>query len=528
MRINLLEALSDNIKVNKDKCTACGLCVERCILDNLRLKLAPCRQACPLGVNCQGYVQLILRGEDQAGLEMVERELPFPGILGRLCSAQCEANCQRKTETGSAVAIRALKRYLSDAADGATARLPEKEPTSGKRCAVVGSGPAGMLAAWDLLVKGHEVTVLDSEPEPGGMLRWAIPVFRLPESVLSAEWNKLSALGAVFEGDKALGRDYFIEDLGREYDAVVVAIGCPRPKRLGIEGEDAKGVHHALDFLKQVRAGAAPRLSGAVAVIGGGEVALDAAQSALRLGADKVTVVSLEDRQGMLASPEAIALAESEGVILDGSWGPTRIVTKEGAVSGVELQRCLAVLDSQGNFAPSFDDCQLKTIEADALIVAIGQERDAELPVGQADPRTLQGLLENVFQAGDVVSGPSTIVQAMASGRKAAESAHRLLTGQHLTYGRNYPGPVETEFEIDTSRGSDAQRAETPLHSLKGAGDFQEVEQCLSMEQARQEAGRCYSCGAPFGKYRTCWFCLPCEVECPQDALWVDIPYLLR
>jgi NADPH-dependent glutamate synthase beta subunit-like oxidoreductase len=528
MRTNLLEGLSDNIKVDKDKCTACGVCVDRCILDNLRLKLAPCRQACPLGVNCQGYVQLILRGEDQAGLEMVERELPFPGILGRLCSAQCENNCQRKTETGSAVAIRALKRYLSDAAKGAAPKLPDKAPASGKRCAVVGSGPAGMLAAWDLLVKGHEVTVLDSEEEPGGMLRWAIPAFRLPQGVLSAEWGKLNTLGASFEGNKALGRDYQIEDLSKDYDAVVVAVGCPQAKRLGIEGEYAKGVHHALGFLKEARAGAAQELSGALVVIGGGEVALDAAQTALRLGADKVTVVSLEDRQGMLATPEAIALAESEGVILDGSWGPIRILTKNGAVSGLDLQRCLAVLDNEGNFAPSFDDCQFKTMEADAVIVAIGQERDAGLAVGQADPRTLQGPLENVFQAGDAVSGPSTIVEAMASGRCAAESAHRLLTGQHLTFGRDYAGPVETEFEIDTSRGSDAQRTEAPLHSLKGAGDFEEVEQCLNTEQARQEAGRCYSCGAPFGKYRTCWFCLPCEVECPQDALWVDIPYLLR
>jgi len=528
MRINLLEALSDNIKVNKDKCTACGVCVDTCILDNLRLKLAPCRQACPLGVNCQGYVQLILRGEEQAGLEMVERKLPFPGILGRLCSAQCEANCQRKKETGEAVAIRALKRYLSDAA-GEPA-LPEKAPDSGKSIAVVGSGPAGMLAAWDLLLQGHAVTVYDSEPEPGGMLRWAVPAYRLPAEVLSAEWGKLESLGARFQGETALGRDVTLEELTNDYDAVVLALGCPRPKRLGIEGEDAKGVSHALALLKAARTDTPPNLSGRVVVVGGGEVALDTAQTALRLGAKEVTVVSLEDRQGMPASPEAVALAEAEGVVLDGSWGPTRILSKNGAVSGLELKRCLGVLDAKGNFAPSFDECALKTMEADAVIVAIGQERDASLPGGPAscDPLTLQTPAANVFLAGDALSGPSTIVQAMASGRQAAESAHRLVTGQHLTYGRSYPGPVETEYEIDTSRGSDAARVDVPLHRLSGAGDFTEVEQCLSAEQAKTEAGRCYSCGAPFGKFRTCWFCLPCEVECPQEALWVDIPYLLR
>ncbi|MCB2225441.1 MAG: FAD-dependent oxidoreductase [Desulfarculaceae bacterium] len=526
MRMNLLEALSDNIKINKDACTACGVCVNTCILDNLRLKLAPCRRACPLGVNCQGYVQLILRGEEAAGLEMVRRELPFPGILGRLCSAQCEASCQRRAETGSAVAIRALKRYLADF--GGKAALPEKAPASGKKVAVVGSGPAGMMAAWDLLVKGHEVAVFDAEPEPGGMLRWAVPSFRLPGEVLAAEWGQLLELGATFQGNQALGRELSLDSLAAEYDAVILAVGCPSPKRLGLEGEDAQGVHHALPLLRAVRAGEPPALSGKVVVVGGGEVALDTAQTALRLGASQVTVISLEERGGMPASSEALALAEGEGVVLDPSWGPVRFISKDGAVSGLELQRCLAVMDAMGNFAPSFDECQLKTVEADAVIVAIGQERGPEAPYKVADPLTLQSSLPKVFLAGDGVSGPGTIVEAMASGRQAAESAHRLITGEHLTYGRSYPGPVETEFEIDTSRGSDAERAEAPVHRPSGAGDFAEVELALTPAQAKAEAGRCYSCGAPFGKFRTCWFCLPCEVECPQDALWVDIPYLLR
>ncbi|MGD9123667.1 MAG: FAD-dependent oxidoreductase [Desulfarculaceae bacterium] len=528
MRINPLEALSDNIKVNKDKCIACGVCVDRCILDNLRLKLAPCRGACPLGVNCQGYIQLILRGEDQAGLEMVLRELPFPGILGRLCSTQCEAACQRNKETGQAVAIRALKRYLAE--KGGEAPLPDKQPASGKRCAVVGAGPAGMLAAWDLLVQGHEVTIFDAEAEPGGMLRWAVPAFRLPQPVLDAEWGRLASLGAEFKGGQALGRDLALDALALEFDAVVAAVGCPRPKRLDIEGENAPGVHHALKLLKAARGQNPPSLNGTVLVIGGGEVALDTAQTALRLGAERVTVVSLEDRQGMPASPEALALAEAEGVRLEGSWGPVRILFSKGAVSGLELRRCLDVWDEQGNFAPSFDECILKTLNADAIIVAIGQERDTNLPGGPGfcHPLTMQSQLANVFLAGDAVSGPSTIVEAMASGRRAAESAHRLLTGQHLTFGRKYPGPVETEFEIDISRGSQAERAQPPVHRLRGPGDFAEVELSLSIEQARTEAGRCYSCGAPFGKFRTCWFCLPCEVECPQEALWVEVPYLLR
>ena len=223
-------------------------------------------------------------------------------------------------------------------------------------------------------------------------------------------------------------------------------------------------------------------------------------------------------------------MAESEGVQLEGSWGPARILTKEGKVCGVELKRCLAVFDSLGRFAPRFDECALKTAPADTVVIAIGQERDPAVPklVSPIDPVTLQTGTGKVFLAGDAKGGPSTIVEAMASGRRAAESVHRLFTGQHLTYGRAYAGPVETEFEIDTSRGSDSERTRPAWRKFTGKGDFKEVEQTLSAEQARTEAGRCYSCGAPFGKYRTCWFCLPCEVECPQDALWVQIPYLLR
>lgn len=525
MRTNMLEALSDNIVIDKDKCTFCGICVETCILDNLRLKLAPCRQACPLGVNCQGYVQMILRGQDQEALAMVERELPFPAILGRLCSAQCEAGCHHKKIDGEAVAIRALKRYLTDKLEADEPRLPEMEAASGQSVAIVGSGPAGMVAAFDLLKRGHGVTLIDSETEPGGMLRWAIPEFRLPGPVLAGEWGKLEAMGARFQGGVALDRDISLDELDRKYDAVIVATGCTRPRTLDIEGEDLAGVVYALDILKAVRSGQSPRLGEAVVVIGGGEVALDAAHTALRLGAKQVSVVSLEGEDEMPASSRALDRARAEDIELDGAWGPTRFLSSEGKLSGVEMMRCLAVFDTMGRFAPSFDDCELKTLRADTAIIAVGQEAD---PVPDCDPHTLQTEQEKVFLAGDAVGGPSSIVEAMASGRQAAESVHRLLTGEHLTYGRAYPGPVETEFEIDISGGSEERRVRLDHKELAGAGDFAEIEQGLSQAQAQKEASRCYSCGQPFGKFRTCWFCLPCEVECPNEALWVDIPYLLR
>jgi len=529
-RSNFLEALADNIKIDPDKCVQCGICVDTCILDNLRMKLAPCRQACPLGVNCQGYVQLILRGSDEAALQMVERELPFPAILGRLCSAQCEQKCHRKEIEGEAVAIRYLKRYVSDIAESGESRVREKDPPSGKHCAVVGAGPAGMLAAFDLLVKGHKVTIYDAEDEPGGMLRWAIPTFRLPDKVFVDEWAKLTALGVTFVGGKVLDRDISRKELIKNHNAVVLATGCPRPKHLGIDGEKAEGVIYALDLLKQVRRGRQPDIGKNIVVIGGGEVALDAAQTALRLGAEKVLIVSLESRDIMPASKEALMLAESEGVILDGSWGPTRILTENGRATHVELQQCLAVFDSLGRFAPRFDECSLKTEPADTVIIAIGQERDPDLveSADSCDPLTLQSNAPSVFYAGDAVGGSSTIVEAMASGRQAAVSVDRYLKGEHLRFNRAYAGPFVTDFEIDTRRGSQTNRITPTINICKGLGGFTEIEQPYREEQARMEAQRCYSCGNPYGRYRTCWFCLPCEVECPEEALWVEVPYLLR
>lgn len=531
MRNTILEALSDNITIDKDKCVYCGECVETCILDNLRMKLAPCRQACPLGVNCQGYVQQILRGEKEDALEMVERNLPFPSILGRVCSAQCEQNCHRGTQNDEPVAIRALKRYLTTQIEGKALSLPEIQESTGKACAVVGSGPAGMLAAWDLLVQGHQVTIFEAEKEPGGMLRWAIPSFRLPDSILKNEFERLKSMGAEIKPNMRLGRDITMEGLKSEFQAVIIATGCPKTKTLGIKGEDFEGVYHALPFLYDVRDGKSPEIGENVVVIGGGDVAVDSAQTALRLGAAKVTMVSLESDGTLPASREALSMAEAEGILIDGAWGPTRILGKNNKAAGVELQRCLAVFDSFGRFAPSFDECTLKDLEADTIIIAIGQERDLDVFNGklpQYDELTLRTDDDQVFLAGDIQQGPSTIVEAMARGRQAAESVHRLFTGEHLSYGRRYEGPIEKDFDIGTIRGSDAKRVNPSWNTISAKGDFNEIEQPLTDDQARTEAGRCYSCGAPFGKFRTCWFCLPCEVECPKEALWVEIPYLLR
>lgn len=534
MRINMLESLTDNIVIDKDKCTFCGICIERCVLDNLRMKLAPCRQACPLGVNCHGYVQLIARGEDVEGMKILWEKLPFPGILGRVCSQPCEDRCYRKNVDEKPVAIRYLKRYLADEVDDSRVVLPETAADTGYSVAVVGSGPAGMLAAYDLRLKGHAVTVFDADASPGGMLRWAIPEFRLPEKVLEKELAVLTTLGIDIQCGITIGQDKSIDDLQQQYEAIIIATGCQKPLRLNIGDEDLAGVYHGLSFLKDVRSGKKPTVGEKTIVIGAGNVAVDAAQTALRLGAKDVTMVCLESDEEVPAFAWAIESARSEGVKMECSWGPLTFSSQAGAVSGVEFQRCLQVYDAYGVFQPTFDNCELLPLDADTVIVAIGQASEPALmeTIGvkpqDIDPVTLQTSNEMIFLAGDAASGPTSVVEAMARGRQAAESVDRFLKGEHLYYGRTYAGPIETEFDIDTDSADPAQRLSISQHRFKGRNDFNELEQGVDPETARQEARRCLSCGQPFGKYRNCWFCLPCEVDCPHEALWVEIPYLLR
>jgi NADPH-dependent glutamate synthase beta subunit-like oxidoreductase len=403
--------------------------------------------------------------------------------------------------------------------------------------AVIGSGPAGMMAAYDLRKQGHGVTVFESEQATGGMLRWAIPEFRLPQGILEEEFDVLKRMGVDFQCNATIGKDKNLADIKNEFQATIIATGCPKHAELGNEEAGISGIYFGLSFLYEVRNGGTPDIGNKVVVIGGGNVAVDSAQTALRLGAGEVTMVTLESDDDLPAFEWAIKSAVSEGVKLECSWGNPSFVSSNGKLIGIDFQHCTQVFDACGLFEPQFDDCRLNHIEADSVIVAIGQKPELSFldaaglvqdGRAAADPVTLQSLDKSVFIAGDVESGPSSVIDAMAKGRRAAESVDRFLKGEHLRYGREYPGPIETDFLINTEGSIEIERAKIKEHKCGGKGDFGEIEKSFDPETARREASRCYSCGEPFGKYRNCWFCLPCEVDCPHEALWVEIPYLLR
>ncbi len=533
MDINLLTSLSDNIRIDHEKCTACGRCVEICILDNLRLQLSPCRGACPIGMNCQGYIHLIAKGKTEKALEMVKETIPFGRILSRVCSRPCEAVCNRIKVDHKPVAIRDLKRFLTDQdSQPWTPTIAQEHP---QKVAIIGAGAAGLTAVFYLRTWGFQVTLYDKESVAGGLMRWAIPEFRLPQDILERELSFIQRLGIEFIGNRALGKDLQLKELEKEFDAILLALGAHGQMKLDIPGEDAPQTFPVLDFMKKVRLKKPPHVGQKVVVIGGGNAAVDAAQTALHLGAKEVQLVSLERREEMLASPWSIAEAEEEGVHIRNGWGPIKFRFSGKKLTGVVLKKCTAVYDPQGDFCPTYDEKKTLNLSADTVILAVGQKPALDSldpfllgPLGISyDPITFQTPNPKIFSAGDFNRGPKTIVEAMSQGKEAAISIQRFLNGEDLYYGRGSGSPYELQFEPDLSRANPRSRVAMASLSLSQRMGFQEVSLGYSKEEALAEAERCLNCGKPFG-LRTCWFCLPCEIECPEEALYVEIPYLLR
>jgi formate dehydrogenase beta subunit len=505
----------DGPTLAESACKFCTACVEVCptgaLMDKVEVKaankeevLVPCTAACPAGVDIPRYLRLIAEGRYAEAEAVIREKVPFPGVLGRVCFHPCEDSC-RRGEVNEPMAICDLKRFAADQDTDLWKSHLQRRSSSGKKVAVVGSGPTGLTAAFYLTALGHQVTVFEAEVEPGGMLRWGIPAYRLPAEVLAGEIDDLLSLGIELKTDTAIGKDLSLAQLQEQYDAVLLALGAQLARRIPVEGSELQGVLWGMDFLRDVRQGKSVEVAGRVLVIGGGGVAMDVALTALRLGATEVQVACLEDRDEMPANEWEVEEAVEEGVILHPSWGPQRIICDDGRARGVELVCCTSVFDEQRRFNPSFDESKTTSLEADTVILAIGQASDLSLlddtavevqrGLIRANEETMETGLQGVFAGGEVVSGPAMVIDAIQMGRRAAIAIDQYLGGQGDIELALMP-PEEIDPRLGRQEGF-AQLARLPMPTLPVAErhqGFAEVYLGYDEEMARQEASRCLRC----------------------------------
>ena len=473
--------------------------------------LAPCQVACPAGTDAGRYVGLIRAGRFDDAFAVAAEVNPFPSVCGWICTAPCEAACRRGT-LDEPIAIRTLKRAAVE-----HGTLPPIEPPKERRSAkvaIVGGGPAGMSAAYYLARLGYPVTVFEAMPVPGGMMAIGIPEYRLPREVLRAEIDRILALGVELQLDRAMGRDMTLADLeAAGYQAIFLATGASKSRRLGVPGDDLRGVIPATLFLKQVNLGENPRLTGPVVVVGGGSTAMDAARSAIRSGAERVTVVYRRGRAEMPAQAEEIEAAEREGIVILEAVAPVAVFGDGGLVTGLRGIRQRAADRSEGErstYEPVPDGSV--DIPASTILVAIGEEPDPSiLPEGAgieisgwagivADPRTFATGRPGVFAGGDVVSGPKTIIDAVAAGRRVAGSIHEYLAGAadgeaEILRAVRYRTEREVSLDLDLAV---KPRAHAPLPVVE-LGTFRAGQSGFDVETARAEAARCFRCDAIAG-----------------------------
>ncbi|KPK64038.1 hypothetical protein AMJ83_04260 [candidate division WOR_3 bacterium SM23_42] len=542
--------------VDWDKCTGCGECPTVCpvqVNDEFQLDLskrraiyrqypqavpnkflidkkgaAPCRYACPAGVNAQGYIALISQGKYEEALELERRDNPFPAVCGRVCTHPCESDCKRK-DVDEPLAIAQLKRFISDQEP----ELPQPSPELNKeKVAVVGAGPAGLSVAYFLAKRGYCSTVFEATDHPGGLLYWAIPRFRLPEKALQRDLDYIKSWGVEIKTGTVLGKDFGIKDLfAKDYKAIFLGLGAAKEKAMGINGEDLKGVVLCVEFLQNVVRESSIPVGKRVAVVGGGNSAIDAVRTALRLGAEEAFVVYRRSRKEMPANEEEIVEAEKEGIKIHYLTNPTQILGKDGKVTGMEcIKMKLGEPDSSGRRRPIPIEGSEFTIDLDMVIMAIGQAADVSFLTKEesfeltrwgtfaVDPDTLQTNIPGIFAGGDAVTGPATIIEAIAAGKEAAESIDRFIRGVDLKKNRKKRDArvKDEDIEIPEDTGTE-KRTEMPLLDVeKAKKGFEEVAQGFSEDQAKREAARCLSCAG-------CAECLECVKACEPNAIVHDM-----
>ena len=577
-------------KVESENCVACGRCVEGCPAGAVKLgqKLctkdgpityprqelpddhewgpekwaidyrdknrvncyktgtAPCKTACPAHIAVQGYLKLAAQGKYKEALQLIKRDNPFPAVCGRICNRRCEDACTRGT-IDQAVAIDEVKRFIAQQDLNAETRfvpekvIPKVDGEFEEKIAIIGGGPAGLSCAYYLAEKGYRPTVFEKEKQPGGMLMHGIPEFRLEKDVIEAEINVLRALGVEFHCGVEVGRDVTIPELREQgYKGFYVAIGLQSGGKLGVPGEDAEGVKAGIELMREVNLEGKKSLSGRVVVIGGGNIGADVARTALRCGAEKVSLYCLEDYDSMPMGVEDRTECEEDGIEIHAGWGQTEILAENGRCSGIRFRKCLSVRNAEGRFAPTFDDNTTEEVPCDMVLYCIGQKVDwkglltgtaVELnPNGtaKADPVTYQTAEPDIFVGGDVYTGQKFAIDAIAAGKQGAVSLHRWVQDATLTIGRD-----KREFiELDKNNLllEEASYDNTPRQRI-GYNEtlrktFKDGRVAFTEEQVKAETARCLGCGASVVDPNKCIGCGICTTRCAFDAIHLhrDLP----
>ena len=572
-------------KVEKANCVACGKCVEFCPAGAVKLgqKLcdkegcevqypriplpseqpwgehmwshnyrdvnrincydtgtAPCKTACPAHVAVQGYLKLAKEGRYDDALALIKKDNPLPAVCGHVCNRRCEDACTRGT-IDEAVAIDEVKRFLAERDLNAETRyIPKKTIPSLKggfdeKIAIIGAGPAGLSCAYYLALTGYKPTIFEKNEEPGGMLRYGIPSYKLEKDLLAAEIDVIRELGVEIRCGVEIGKDITIEELREQgYKGFYVAIGCQRGRKPGITGENAKGAYAAVDFLREAGAKESFALEGDVVVVGGGNVTIDAARISSRCVDAKISMFCLEQRENMPASKEEIAEALEEGIELNCGWGPKEVLEEDGKVAGVVFKKCIRVLDEQGRFSPEYDEEQTVTIPCKHVIFSVGQAIEwgnmldnldlKRRPNGGAlaDKLTYQTSEPDIFVGGDVYTGPRFAIDAIAAGREGAISLHRYVHENcTLTIGRNRRDFVELDKNNISVDSYDTSKRQIPAKADEKAqaATFRDLSHSLTEEQVKAETSRCLSCGASVVDPNKCIGCGVCTTKCVFDAI---------
>ena len=590
LRVGMLFGARDVIRSNfvaeidESKCVACGQCVENCPgnalklgqklctktpirpmpdyrkmsdslwhksdwnvdyrenrVDTVETGTAPCKTACPAHIAVQGYLRLAAQGRYTDALALIKKENPFPAVCGRICNHRCETECTRGT-VDQAVAIDEVKRFIADHDLHAETRyIPPMINQIGRpydeKIAIIGAGPAGMTCAYFLAARGYSPVVFDKAARPGGMLMNGIPSFRLEKDVVQAEIDILREMGVEFRCGVDVGKDVTIPELREQgFKGFYVAPGLQNGGRLGVPGDDAEGVIAGIDFTKKVNLIGGQKLAGKVVVIGGGNIGADVARTAVRCGADSVTLYCLEAYDEMPMGEEDRSECEREGIVVRAGWGQTEVIAVDGKCKGVRFRKCLRVKNDEGRFDPKFDDSVTEEAECSTVLYCIGQKAAwGDMVKGtavefnpngtiRADPLTYQTGEPDIFAGGDAYTGQKFVIDAIAAGKEAAISLHRWVhPGQTLTMGRDrriYRELDKSNIIIPTEeQGFDAGARQIPGYNETKAKTFGDARVTFTEEQIKKETARCLSCGATKVDEYLCVGCGLCTTKCQFDAI---------